>query len=65
MTSLARLYQALGRFEGFEALTRQTLELRRRVLGERHIDTLMTRSHLAELLAEQTRSDEAEACTAT
>jgi low affinity Fe/Cu permease len=51
----------LGRLEEAEAEHRAVLEIRRRVLGEEHPDTLTSRNNLASVLNGLGRQEEAEA----
>jgi len=60
MYNLANLYQGQGRYDEAESLHLQTLELRKRVLGEEHPDTLMSADNLAMIYGAQGRYDEAE-----
>jgi hypothetical protein len=50
----------LGRYEEAESTYRQVLDGRRRVLGDQHPDTLVTRHTLAWAIAQQGRHAEAE-----
>ena len=57
---LALLYASQGRTEEAEPLLRETLQLRREVLGPRHPDTLQSINTLAFLYRSQGRHGEAE-----
>ncbi len=58
--ALSRQYMVLGQFEDAAAQLNAALELRRRTLGLRHPDTLMTISDLALLYTNQGRLDQAQ-----
>jgi tetratricopeptide (TPR) repeat protein len=53
MNNLAALYRTEGRYVDAEPLVIQVLAVRRRVLGEEHRETLITRSNLARLYQDQ------------
>ncbi len=59
MDNLAILYKNQGRYDEAEPLHVETLEIRKRVLGEEHPRTLESMDGLATLYAKQGRSDEA------
>ncbi len=63
MGNLAALYVAQGRWEA-EELFVETLELRRKALGEEHDSTLTTMNNLGSFYKELGRYDEAEALLA-
>jgi hypothetical protein len=50
-----------GKYEDVEAMDRQTLALRKKVLGPEHPDTLASMSNLALLLGRQGKYEDAEA----
>jgi non-specific serine/threonine protein kinase/serine/threonine-protein kinase len=52
MNNLANVYQYEGKYAQAEALFRQTLEIRRRVLGPEHPDTLGSMVNLAIIYGE-------------
>ena len=60
MNNLAILYMDQGRFDVADPLHVKALELRRRVLGEEHPDTLRSMNDLAVLYFDQGLFDEAE-----
>ena len=60
MTTMGGVYRNLGLLPQAEALLARTLETRRRVLGENHLDTLESLSELALVYREQGRFEEAE-----
>jgi Flp pilus assembly protein TadD len=59
--NLATVLRDLGRLEEAEVEHRAVLEIRRRVLGEEHPDTLTSRNNLASVLNGLGRLEEAEA----
>ena len=58
MSNLALVLDSQGKYEEAEAMNRQTLERREKVLGLEHPDTLTSVHCLAHLLAKQRRIDE-------
>jgi tetratricopeptide (TPR) repeat protein len=60
MGNLARMYSVEGKYAQAEALSVKVLEIRRRVWGEEHPDTLHSMYGLAQLYREQARYGEAE-----
>ena len=60
MNNYAILLEKTGRMEEAEGMYRQVLEGRRKVLGEEHVDTLMSMNRLAALLMQTGRMEEAE-----
>ena len=59
--TIGNTYRTLGLYEPAERYHRQTLETRRRVLGEDHPDTLSSMNSLANVYDNQGRYEEAEA----
>ena len=51
---------AQGRYADAEKLQRQTLDIRRRVLGKEHPDTLSSMNNLANVLSDEAKYAEAE-----
>ncbi|SRR5579862_384735 len=60
MNTLALCLVDLGRYAEAKKLDRETLDIRRRVLGPEHPDTLKSMSHLAGLLTTEGQLPEAE-----
>ncbi len=60
MYNLASAYQALGKYAQAEALFRQNLDIRRRVLGPEHPDTLFSMTAVAEVYQDEGKYAEAE-----
>ena len=60
LNSLARVLEKRGDLAGAEALHREALDMRRRLLGGTHRDTLTSLNNLASLLLEQGNLSEAE-----
>src|SRR5262249_25084924 len=60
MAVMGQVYQNLGLYARAEALLRQGLDVRRRVLGPKHPDTLKSMSTVAEILFKEARYLEAE-----
>jgi tetratricopeptide (TPR) repeat protein len=58
---LAILYRGKGTYAQAEQLFTKVLELRRRALGQEHLDTLSTMHSLAELYRRQGKHGQAEA----
>lgn len=58
---IARIYLALGQYKAAEEQYLRALELRRRVLGDEHRDTLTAMLNLAVTLRKARRLDESEA----
>ena len=61
MNNLADVYLAQGKYPQAEALHRQTLAIRRRVLGPEHADTLASMNNLADIYSAQGKYAQAEA----
>jgi hypothetical protein len=59
MKDLAHVYFLQGRYEEAEMLGRDALAIERRVLGDDHVDTVMSFVFLAGLLALEDRKEEA------
>ena len=59
MSSIAFLYHKLGDFGRSESIRRETIEIRRKVLGEKHPHLAMSYHYLAELLRDAGRTGEA------
>ena len=59
MTTLSDEYKQAGRLEDAEALSRETLEATRRVMGAEHPQTAATAYDLARVLARRGKQDEA------
>jgi tetratricopeptide (TPR) repeat protein len=59
MNNLSNVYLTAGRYDKAEALHRQALSLRERVLGREHPETLRSLYNLACVAALQGRRDEA------
>ena len=59
MNSLANVYDNQGRYEEAEVMCRQTLETRRRVLGENHPDTLWSMNDLVNVYKATAEVDKA------
>ena len=59
MTNLAGVLRGQGKFDEARKLHEQTLEIRRRILGPEHPDTLWSMNNLAIVLGEQGKHDEA------
>jgi tetratricopeptide (TPR) repeat protein len=57
---LGSLYTKLLRFDESEPLLRESIELRRKTIGDRHADTLFAINGLACLISQQGKTDEAE-----
>ena len=53
MNNLAMTLWAQGDLRGARALEERVLQVKRRVLGEEHLDTLLSMNNLAETLREQ------------
>jgi tetratricopeptide (TPR) repeat protein len=60
MSSLASVYWDQGRYDETEKLYKKALEIRRRVLGEEHPDTLRSMGGMAVIYENKDRYDEAE-----
>ena len=60
LARIGRYHWEEGRFEEAEELEVQVLDLRKRVLGEKHPDTITTMASLASTWQQQGRSNEAE-----
>jgi tetratricopeptide (TPR) repeat protein len=60
MYNLANLYRAVGRYDDAERLHKKTLEIRRRILGQEHVDTLHSLNSLANVYRDQRRFADAE-----
>jgi len=60
MNNLALVYNNQGRYDEAEQLHIKTLEIRRRVLGEEHPETLTSMNNLALVYGRQGRCEEAE-----
>ncbi len=63
MNGICRLLWEQGHYAEAEKLQRETLDMRRRVLGPEHIDTLTSMSQLATILYNEGRYDERETRT--
>jgi len=59
--TIAETYRSFGLFEQAERHARRAMEIRRRVLGEDHLDTFGSMCDLAKVYMQQGRYDEAEA----
>ena len=60
MTNLSWIYRNQGRFEKAEQLHIKGLNIRKRVLGEEHLETLLSKANLASIYRDQGRWAEAE-----
>jgi tetratricopeptide (TPR) repeat protein len=60
MNNLASLLESQGKYDEAEPLHRQTLALRKKILGPEHPSTLISINNLALLLESQGKYDEAE-----
>ncbi|KAK5263049.1 hypothetical protein LTR96_011516, partial [Exophiala xenobiotica] len=60
MNNLAIVLQRQGMYEEAEQMQRQTLDLRKKVLGEEHPSTLASMNNLVEVLRQQGKYEEAE-----
>ncbi len=60
INNLAEVYNARGRYREAEALYRESLEAKRRVLGPEHLAALQTAQNLADVYAAEGRHEEAE-----
>ncbi|KAI1506280.1 hypothetical protein F5X99DRAFT_129304 [Biscogniauxia marginata] len=58
--NIAQSYYILGKYNKAEQMHRQTLELRERVLGKEHPNTLISINNLAKVLRSQGKYEEAE-----
>jgi eukaryotic-like serine/threonine-protein kinase len=61
MSNLANVYRSQGKYAQAEALSRQALEIQRRVVGPDHPDTLYSMNNLADVYYQQSKSSQAEA----
>jgi tetratricopeptide (TPR) repeat protein len=60
MNNLAGVYHGVGKYAQSEALYSQTLEIKRRMLGPEHPDTLLSMNNLADVYSSQGKYAQAE-----
>ena len=60
MNNLAVLYHSQGKYDEAESLYQQNLKMRRKLLGDDHLDVVTSLNNLAKLYNSQGRYDEAE-----